>query len=126
MGDIITDNDLLELTDLLPAATDQQLKYAARRASSLVAGNWASPIDPAPQWVKDIAIDVAARYLANPRGVTSVTRSLDDASRTERYEGGGTRAGKFYLDDDEFAKLNPKVRTRVGSTRLHVPGVCRP
>lgn len=118
-GTLIAANDLEDLPGL--ATTEEQRTYAARRASSLVVSRWADPISPPPEWVRDIAIDVAVRYLTNPRGITSVTRTVDDASRTERYEG-PRREGGFNLTDDEIARLNPTVRRRrVGSIRLAVP-----
>lgn len=118
MADIITYQDLVDVPGL--SATEGQRTYAARRASNLVASKWVKPVDDAPQWVKDIAIDVATRYLANPRGVTSYTRSVDDASRTERFENGAR--GGFYLTAGELEQLCPTMRRRVGSARLSVPG----
>lgn len=121
MTTIITKNDLAGLPGV--TGTDTELEYAARRAGVAVESAWATPVDPVPQWVKDLATDVAVRYLNNPRGVTSVTRSVDDASRTERYgERGAPLGGGFTLTDDELARLSAIVRRRVGSTRLAVPG----
>lgn len=122
--------DLIDKFDLeaVPGitGTDATLTYVARRASTAVASKWCHPIDPAPDWVKDIAIDVAVRYLNNPKGITSVTRSVDDASRTERFENTGQRMTRgFELTDEEIAALCPVRRNRVGSIRLRVPGVCR-
>lgn len=117
---IITKHDLAEVPNLPSSEAD--LTYAARRASSAVGAAWANPVDPAPLWVKDIAIDVAVRYLHNPRGTTSVTRSIDDASRTERYERGSIPGGNFSLTDAEADKLTRRPRRRTGSIRLTVPG----
>lgn len=120
MADIITKDDLAGLPGV--TGTDAQLAYAARRAGTAVSSAWRTPIDPVPQWVKDIAIDVAMRYLSNPTGATSTTRSVDDASRTVRYDRGPTPGGGFTLTADERSKLSPIVRRRVGSARLAVPG----
>jgi hypothetical protein len=121
MADLITADDLSGIPGI--SGTPDELAYAARRASSSVAPAWCRPVDPPPQWVKDIAIDVAVRYLHNPRGTTSVTRRIDDASRTERYEDGvASGVGSFELEDSERKRLCPAVRRRVGSIRLAVPG----
>lgn len=124
---IITAADLAGVPGL-GAASDDEKTYAARRAGDLVASSWCTPTDPVPQWVKDIAVDVAVRYLSNPRNLSSVTRTkaLDDASRseTERYAD-GTRGG-LSLTDDELTRLCPTAITGrvagIGSMRLRVPG----
>ena len=121
-GQLITRADLTAVPGV--TGTDEQLDYAARRASDAVTSGWCNPIDPAPPWVKDIAIDMAADYLANPTGATSTTRSVDDASRTVRWDGNyrPRRIASFELTDAERDKLCPKVRRGVGSIRLGVPG----
>lgn len=125
MADLISETDLQDLPGI--TSTPAQRTYAARRASNLVSSHWAKPVDPVPPWVKDIAIDVAARYLSNPRGLASTTRTVDEASRTERFETGtGSRPRRgFFLEEDELRRLAPKIRRRVGSVRLGVPRVDR-
>lgn len=121
MADLIEAADLVEVPGVTGTETD--LAYAARRASSSVMSAWCRPVDPVPGWVRDIAVDIAARYLRNPRGTTSVTRHVDDASRTERFaEKGTVLPGTFDPTEDELAKLCPKARRRLGSIRLSVPG----
>lgn len=113
-----------DLTDVPGVnGTDAQLEYAARRASDAVMSGWCNPIDPPPQWVRDIAVDMAADYLMNPTGATSTTRSVDDASRTVRWDGNlrPRRTASFELTDAERQKLCPKIRLGLGNMRVHVP-----
>lgn len=120
MADIITGSDLATV----PGARDSSAEdrdYAAQRASNAVAAAWSNPVTPPPNWVRDIAIDLAVDYLANPTGATSTTRSIDDASRTVRYEGARVRGGPFLLTEDERSRLCPRITRRVGSVRLAVP-----
>lgn len=120
---IIDRNDLSGIPGV--SGTDAELDYAAKRASARVEEAWCNPTGSPPQWVRDIAIDVAVRYLTNPRGVSSVTRRVDDASRTERYGEGGPGAVPqigFHLTDDEKTRLCPKVRRSVGTITTKVPG----
>lgn len=117
---IISGTDLTNVPGI-PANVD--LDYLARRASSAVEAAWCHPVNPAPAWVKDIAIDVALRGASNPMGRTSrtLTRSIDDASRseTERYDSG---AVGWALTDEERSRLCPIPRRGIGSMRLRVPG----
>ncbi|GAA1909365.1 hypothetical protein GCM10009737_08270 [Nocardioides lentus] len=118
MPDLITEPDLAAVPGV--PGTVEGRTYAARRASTAVGRHWAGAV-PAPQWVKDIAIDLAVDYLHNPTGTTSVTRSVDDASRTDRYDGARRRGAPFELTATEIARLAPpKARRRVGSIRLGV------
>jgi hypothetical protein len=120
--DIITGADLVNVPGV--SGTPAELEYAARRAAAAVAASWCNPVDPAPQWVKDIAIDVAADYLVNPTGATSTSRSIDDASRTVSFKAQRPRRpGPFQLTENEAERLCPKVRRGVGSISLGVPRV---
>lgn len=127
MADVV----IIAASDLasVPGAKDKpeaDRSYAAQRASAAVSGAWCSPVTPIPDWVKNIAIDLAVDYLVNPTGATSTTRSIDDASRTVRFDGQQSRrSGPFRLTDDERSRLCPRITRRVGSLRLNVPG-CRP
>ncbi len=98
-----------------PAAT---LDYLAEAASSLVEDAWATPIEPTPRWVIDLARDAALRALWNPKGLEMLTRQIDDAKRTEQYD--KAQAGRIgvYLTDDERARLGGTFPgTRVGTIR---------
>lgn len=83
------------------------------------------PVDPAdlPVRVRIVAFNAAVRVAANPKGLTSWTRSWDDITRTERVE--GARRLGLYLSDDELATLNgTAARARVvKSIRMRVPGI---
>lgn len=99
--DIILDSDLAsylgqEVTPSLTMITDL--------VNDLFDESWTNPVDPIPARVTALALAVAARAAANPKGLTSWTRSWDDISRTERAEA-GQRVG-IYLTDDELDQLN--------------------
>lgn len=118
-----------DLASYLERDETDALDNIAARANALVDEAWANPIDPAPEWVKNIAWNVALRAGANPTGVTSTTRSWDDVTRTDRFES-GQRQG-IYLTDDEATELrgdtaDPTQPVGVGSIRMKVPGWSRP
>lgn len=122
MTALIDGTDLANVPGI--SGTSEQLAYAARRASDAVMAAWCNPIVDPPQWVKDIAIDVAADYMANPNGATSTSRSIDDASRTISFKAQRPRRpGPFQLNATELERLCPKVRRGVGSISLGVPRV---
>lgn len=122
--DAITSADLC----VYPTGADaRQLDFAAERASALVAAAWVAPSvgAPWPEWVRSIAIEVALRWLYNPKGLESLTVAVDDASRTER--NGRLAAGGGHglsLTDAERRALGGirQMRSRVGSIGLSVPG----
>lgn len=125
MSDILTAEQLAQVPGV--DAAQDVLEYAARRASDAVAHYWAPVVDPVPEWVTDIAADVAIGYLdtlTRPRGVTSMTRSVDDASRTVRFDehGTGTQLAAFELTDTQIARLRPARVKGSRSIRLGVPG----
>ena len=101
MSFIITD---AELASYLGVEVTPQVTSFATLAGDLVEEAWAEPVSPAPVWVRTLALTVAARAIANPKGLTSWTRSFDDVSRTERMEGGSEQFG-LYLTDAERAQL---------------------
>lgn len=108
-------------------ATPDELDNTVDRVNALIEEAWTNPVDPVPQWVREIALTASARFLANPRGLASwtSTRSIDDATRsqTERATEGSVRAG-LHLTAEELARLGGIAlnRRRVGSIRLSVPG----
>lgn len=119
MADIISGTDLAEQPGV-QGHTAAQLNNVATRVNNLVADDWANPNAPAPPWVVEIALNAATRYLANPKGLESWSRSVDDASRTERVRTTG-RSG-LYLDDADLRRLRGVAAARPRSTRLRVPG----
>lgn len=67
--------------------------------------------DPTSEDVIDVEVGAVLRKITNPSGVTSSTRSVDDASVTNRWEGftGGDPLG---IGADEWANLLPAGRKR--------------
>jgi hypothetical protein len=88
------------------------LQYLVGLVDGLVAEHWAAPVAPVPTSVLTVALEVASRAWLNPRGLSSWTRSVDDASRTERLPEQRARAG-VYLTDGELAVLKGGSTTRV-------------
>lgn len=117
-----------ELASYLERDESPQLTNIAQRTNALIDQEWADPVDPAPEWVKNIAWDVAIRAGANPTGATSTTKAWDDISRTDRFEA-GQRNG-VYLTDDEKALLHGPTgvsqTVAAGSIKMQVPGWSRP
>lgn len=102
--DIVTD---AEVAAYLETTVTAGLTLVVGLTNDLITEAWdpAQVSDPAPARVKALALNVAARAVANPKGLTSWTRAWDDITRTERMEGGDHRTG-VYLTDDEVAELN--------------------
>lgn len=92
-------------------------------ANGLVTEAWKAPTPepPYPSWVQGIALEAVARAIRNPKGLASVTRSIDDGSRTERLPDETSRAG-IYLLPEEQAKLAGTTRRtqRLGTIRTRV------
>ena len=84
--------------------------------NGLISEKWKNPEFPVPYWVTAIALEVAARPLRNPKGLSSWTLSLDDASRTERVSETAARAGVF-LTGIERSQLGGRRRRRYGTVR---------
>lgn len=119
-----------DLASYFGAPLDGAIDNIVRRTNALVGQEWANPTDPAPEWVKNIAWDVAIRAGANPKGVTSQTRSWDDMTKTERWEAGNTGVK---LTDDEKSLLNNAggaigqiTRAPARSIRMTIPGWSTP
>jgi hypothetical protein len=110
-----------ELASLLETTVTAGLTLIVDLVNETVEEAWQNPTEQIPARVKAVALTVGARAAANPKGLTSWTRSWDDVSRTERMEGGSRRLG-VYLTDDELAELNgaPDKPTNVGSIRLRI------
>lgn len=129
MTDYVTGADL---ASYLERDSSPALDNIAARTNALVEEEWANPVTPVPQWVVNLAWDVAVRAGRNPMGVTSTTRSFDDVTRTDRWEAG--QGFGVFLTEDERAKLNrdtgedgsttPTIAPK--SIRMTVPGWSRP
>lgn len=99
----------------------EQIQQIAQLVNDLVFDEWLDPVTPTPARVRTIALNVAIRAAANPKGLTSWTRSWDDITRTERVE--GARRMGIYLSDEELAELNGvQSGTKiVKSIRMFIP-----
>lgn len=118
--EIITTTDLASyLRDL---TVEDQLHQIVDLTNGLISEEWVNPVEPAPFKVQLLALAVGARaWSHNPATahLESVTRSLDDANRTERYRSTSDQ-GSVYLTDSERAYLAGGIK--VGSVRLFLPG----
>ncbi|MBS42920.1 MAG: hypothetical protein CMH83_07155 [Nocardioides sp.] len=119
--DIITTADLIAY----PGAgnpTETDATAYVELANGLVTEAWKCPTTPVPWWVKAIALEAAARGSRNPRGLQSWTRSVDDASRTERVAESQLKQLGVHLTADERTRLagRSRRRRRYGSIRLQV------
>lgn len=66
--------------------------------------------------VADVEIAAVVRKITNPSGLTSVTRSIDDATITTRREGDETREG-LEITAQEWATLLPGAESEAFSSR---------
>lgn len=100
-------------------ADDESFVQVVDLTNELLTEEWTdNPTDPAPIKVKLLAFGVAERaWTHDPTtaNIESVTRSVDDASRTERYRSSGSNSN-IYLTDAELALLQGRRLTR--SVRL--------
>lgn len=108
---IIGVNDLADFLGVETVASDSRAAYIVGLTNGLLAEVWAAPVDPVPTSVQVLALEVAARgFQARPGAgrMESVTRSIDDGSRTERYAASvADQTGRsVFLTDDEEARLN--------------------
>lgn len=121
MTEFLTAADLASYLGVPESAT---LERIVTMTNALITDEWLNPTDPIPASVTSLAWTVAIRAGANPKGLTSWTRSWDDISRTERME--GSRLAGVYLTDDELAALNGGSATirKAKSIQMRVPGWC--
>lgn len=102
--------------------TDPSLVQIVGLVNDLIDEEWVDPEDPVPVRITLLALGVAARaWTHNPATshVESITRSIDDGSRTERYRT-STADGSVFLTAAELAILNGEPVTR--SLRLTIYG----
>lgn len=86
--------------------------------NELITEEWTDPTTPPPVRIRLLAFGVAERawtHDPSTSNIESVTRSIDDASRTERYRSSGSNSN-IYLTDAELALLQGRRLTR--SVRL--------
>jgi len=122
MADPIQIIDVPQLATYLGSDSTPQYDVYVELANDLVTEAWAEA-DPVniPAWVRGIALEAAARAARNPRGLESWTRSIDDASRTERLPKTAALGGVFLTDDERvrLGRVGAK-RSRFGSVRTRV------
>lgn len=90
--------------------------------NALVSEEWTTPVDPIPVKVTLLTLNVAARAWVNDPSkshIESYSRTLDDASKTEKYRTSAAN-GSVYLTESEEALLNGR-RAR-NSMRLTIYG----
>ena len=88
------------------------------RSSELVLDDQLVLDDPTVYDVIDVEVSAVVRKIQNPQwGVTSTTRTIDDASVTDRREGGDAGTDPLYLTADDWAALLPGTNTGAFSTR---------
>ena len=129
MSDYVTGADL---ASFLERDQSNALDNVAERTNALIDEEWASPVSPVPQWVVNIAWDVALRAGRNPEGVTSKTDSWDDVTQTKRFESG--QQDGVYLTESEQLRLNSATSTGDSlpspvapkSIRMSIPGWSSP
>ena len=121
--EIITYEKLASYLGDLTLVTNTRLILIADLTNGLINEKWVTPVNPAPVSIELLAYAVASRAWRNDASKTalqSITRSIDDASRTERYAVSASEVGVF-LTDSELGQLRPS-RKRARSIRLKVPG----
>lgn len=99
-------------------ATDTSLIQIVGFTNALVTEEWTTPATPVPVKIKLLTLNVAARAWVNDparSNVESFSRTLDDASHTERYRV-SSESGSVYLTEAEESVLNGRARKR--SVRL--------
>lgn len=101
-------------------ASDAAVVFLIATTNALVTEKWRNPVDPIPTSITLLALEVAARALRNPKGLSSWTKSADDASKTERLPDRAARAG-IYLTGAETRKLRGvNARPRFGTVRTPI------
>lgn len=122
--DVITAGDLASWLRDPSLEANESLIQVVDLTNELVAEEWSDPVDPAPARIRLLTLGVASRAWVNDpskANLESLTRALDDASRTERYRA-SANDGTVYLTSDELAILHGK--RAVHSVRLTIYGQC--
>lgn len=114
---IIREADLASYLGTPELANDPRLGQIVSLTNGLIDEEWEAPVTPTPTSVKLLALTVAARAwgITPGRGpLESITRSADDASRTERYAVPQSNADghTVYLTKAELGRLNRRTTSR--------------
>jgi hypothetical protein len=126
MHDVITLQGLSDWLEDASVLTSTRAALIVELTNSIIDEAWATPIDPAPAWVRSLAITVATRAWVSKPGkgpVESETRAFDDSTKTTRYAVRSADPGgqDVFLLADELDKLGARPSSPVGNVRLHVP-----
>lgn len=112
--EIISADDLASWLRDPSLAENESFAQVVDLTNELITEEWTSnPTTPAPVKVQLLAFGVATRaWTHNPAAsnLESVTRTVDGASRTERYRSAGA-GNNVYLTSDELAVLQGKRTT---------------
>ena len=122
MADVISEADLASWLRDETLEANASIEQIVELVNELVSEEWTDPSEPVPARIKLLALGVGARaWVRNPSTahLESVTRSIDDGSRTERYRSSGVE-GSVYLTDAEVAILRGEAVPR--SLRLTIYG----
>lgn len=116
---IITVDDLKTYLAGDTSLTDVELAFKVDLANGVVSDAYTAAVDPPPTWVVALALEVAARACRpTSGGLASLTRTVDDASRTERYSTDASRGGVFLTDQE---RLQLEGRKRAGTVKGYAP-----
>lgn len=117
--EIISADDLALRFRDASLADDDSFVQVVDLTNELITEEWTdTPVGPAPIKIRLLAFGVAERawtHDPSTANIESITRSADDASRTERYRSSGSNSNIF-LTDAELAILQGRRTTR--SVRL--------
>ena len=102
------------------SGTEDSLEGLAAMASTSSLDAWSEPIDPAPLWVKHIALGAAARARWNPKGLEMLSRQVDDAKRTEQFSKEDAGQVGVYLTRDERVLLGGTSSSTAGVGTIRV------
>lgn len=103
-------------------ATDASLALVVSLTNDLLTEEWTTPVNPIPVKIKLLAFNVAARgwtYDPAKGNLESLSRTIDDASRTEKYRTSSDN-GSIFLTEAEEAILNGRKQNK--SVRLTIYG----
>lgn len=104
---------------VLSAGEEQSVQLLLDGATAVIAhaagrdDAWATDLDPVPELIRFLAIEVACRALANPNQLDSLQETLGQASYSARFRDAG-----LMLTDTEQALVTAALYTGTGSSRV--------
>jgi hypothetical protein len=94
--------------------------YLLEAASAVVAdavGDREANIEPVPDVLRFVTVEVVCRAMANPAGLSSESEQLGEYSHTSRFRD-GTSGGGLWLTDLERLMVRGAVHGRLSGTAL--------